>query len=81
MDKLISFSLDGQQVTASPDETIWQIAKRLGHTIPHLCFNDKPNYRPDGNCRTCMVEIEPPRAAENQTMAWSSIRKANAPLV
>ena len=23
-----------------------------------LCFRDAPGYRPDGNCRACMVEIE-----------------------
>src|SRR5256886_7420338 len=28
------------------------------HEIPHLCFKDAPDYRPDGNCRACMVEIE-----------------------
>ncbi len=31
-------------------------AKRAGVDIPHLCA--KEGYRPDGNCRACMVEIE-----------------------
>ncbi len=53
-----SFILDGQEVTALPGETIWQVAKRLGTTIPHLCHKDAPGYRPDGNCRACMVEID-----------------------
>ena len=26
--------------------------------MPHLCYAPKPGYRPDGNCRVCMVEIE-----------------------
>src|SRR5690606_8879231 len=26
--------------------------------IPHLCYAPEPGYRPDGNCRACMVEIE-----------------------
>ena len=26
--------------------------------IPHLCHRPEPGYRPDGNCRACMVEIE-----------------------
>ena len=26
--------------------------------LPHLCYSPKPGYRPDGNCRVCMVEIE-----------------------
>ncbi|MCB1387045.1 MAG: formate dehydrogenase subunit alpha, partial [Nitratireductor sp.] len=41
-----------------PGETIWQVAKREGTRIPHLCYLDKPGYRADGNCRACMVEIE-----------------------
>ena len=53
-----TFTLDGQEVTALDGETIWQVAKRLGTTIPHLCHKDAPGYRPDGNCRACMVEID-----------------------
>ncbi len=54
----IQFELDGQPVEASPGETIWQVAKRLGTEIPHLCYSPEPDYRADGNCRVCMVEIE-----------------------
>ena len=57
-DKPITFTLDGHEVEAQPGETIWQVAKRLGTTIPHLCWNPAPGYRADGNCRACMVEIE-----------------------
>ncbi|HTS41610.1 MAG TPA: formate dehydrogenase subunit alpha, partial [Xanthobacteraceae bacterium] len=31
---------------------------RLDIKLPHLCYSPKPGYRPDGNCRVCMVEIE-----------------------
>ncbi|PPB82279.1 formate dehydrogenase major subunit [Albidovulum inexpectatum] len=54
----ITFTLDGRKVTARPGETIWQVAKREGTLIPHLCHRDHEGYRPDGNCRACMVEIE-----------------------
>jgi formate dehydrogenase major subunit len=54
----IQFELDGQQVEAINGETIWQVAKRQGREIPHLCYSPEPDYRPDGNCRACMVEIE-----------------------
>ena len=57
-EQMIAFELDGQQVEARPGETIWQVAKRLGTHIPHLCHKDARDYRPDGNCRACMVEIE-----------------------
>ena len=54
----IKFELDGQQVEANAGETIWQVAKRHQKEIPHLCYSPEPDYRPDGNCRACMVEIE-----------------------
>ncbi len=54
----IRFTLDGADVEAAPGETIWQVAKRAGTTIPHLCFKEAPGYRADGNCRACMVEID-----------------------
>ena len=52
------FFLDGREVEALPGETIWQVARRLGTEIPHLCYAPEPGYRADGNCRACMVEIE-----------------------
>jgi formate dehydrogenase major subunit len=58
MSEKIIFELDGQQVEAAPGETIWQVAQRVGTDIPHLCYSPAPDYRPDGNCRACMVEIE-----------------------
>ena len=66
----ISFELDGVAVEAKPDETIWQVAQRLGNELPHLCYLPQPGYRADGNCRVCMVEIEGER-----TLAASCIRK------
>jgi formate dehydrogenase major subunit len=58
MDKgdAIAFKLNGTVVHAVPGETILEAAKRHGVEIPHLCY--KPGYRPDGNCRACMVEIK-----------------------
>ncbi|MFH1814299.1 MAG: molybdopterin-dependent oxidoreductase, partial [Pseudomonadota bacterium] len=52
----IEFTLDGQSMTARVGETILQAAARQGVDIPHLCYKD--GYRPDGNCRACMVEID-----------------------
>ena len=51
----ITFRLNGDDVSAAPGETIIQVADRIGVSIPRLCY--KPGYRPDGNCRACMVEI------------------------
>ncbi len=54
----VHFKLDGKAVTAHADETIWEAAKRLGTDIPHLCHSGAQDYRSDGNCRACMVEID-----------------------
>jgi formate dehydrogenase major subunit len=54
----VTFTLDGEVMTAGDGETIWSVAKRYGHEIPHLCHLDRAGYRPDGNCRACLVEIE-----------------------
>ena len=52
----VSFSLDNQTIEALPGEAILQAAKRTGTDIPNLCY--KEGYRPDGNCRACVVEIK-----------------------
>jgi len=57
-EKVVTFVLDGREVHARAGETIWQVAKREGIDIPHLCYSPEPGYRADGNCRACMVEIE-----------------------
>ena len=62
--------LDGVEVEASADETIWQVANRHNNQLPHLCYSPEPGYRPDGNCRACMVEVEGERV-----LAASCIRK------
>ena len=58
MSEPIKFILDGKEVTSKAGETIWELAKREGTLIPHLCHKEATGYRPDGNCRACMVEIE-----------------------
>jgi len=58
-EKAVSFKLNGQDLEAYGDETILQAAKRNDIEIPHLCY--KEGYRPDGNCRACMVEIDDER--------------------
>jgi formate dehydrogenase major subunit len=57
-DKPGTFSIDDREVDIRAGETIFRAARRLGIKLPHLCYLPKPGYRPDGNCRVCMVEIE-----------------------
>ncbi len=51
----VEFEIDGAKVVGSASETIIETALRYGVEIPRLCH--KPGYRPDGNCRSCVVEI------------------------
>ena len=67
----VEFKLDGKTIVAYDGETILKAAKRHGIDIPHLCFKD--GYRPDGNCRACVVEINGER-----TLAPSCCRSATA---
>src|SRR5579863_2742630 len=53
-----TFIIDDREVDIREGETIFRAARRLGIKLPHLCYLPKPGYRPDGNCRVCMVEIE-----------------------
>ncbi len=53
---MTTFTLNNQNITALTNETILQAAQRHHIQIPNLCY--KEGYRPDGNCRSCMVEID-----------------------
>src|SRR5246500_1731037 len=68
-DKPKTFFTDDREIDIRPGETIFRAARRLGIKLPHLCYTPKPGYRPDGNCRVCMVEGEGERGP-----AASSIR-------
>ncbi len=56
--KTVTFELDGEEVTVPEGYTIWEAAHGQGLVIPHLCHKPEKGYRPDGNCRACMVEVE-----------------------
>src|SRR5215469_5871044 len=53
-----TFTIDDREIDIREGETIFRAARRLGIKLPHLCYLPQPGYRPDGNCRVCMVEIE-----------------------
>src|SRR5918996_2738360 len=53
-----TFTIDEREIDIREGETIFRAARRLDIKLPHLCYRPKPGYRPDGNCRVCLVEIE-----------------------
>jgi formate dehydrogenase major subunit len=74
--EMTTFTLDGKEVTVPSGMTIWEAAYGRGLIIPHLCHKPDPGYRPDGNCRACVVEIEGER-----TLAASCIRPVSDAMV
>ncbi len=53
-----TFTIDGREIDIREGETIFRAGRRFDIKLPHLCYLPKPGYRPDGNCRVCMVEVE-----------------------
>jgi formate dehydrogenase major subunit len=76
MTKTVSFILNDKTVEAFADETLFNIAKREGLTLPHLCSGFHKYNKADGNCRLCMVEIEGER-----TLSASCMRTAQNGMV
>ncbi len=74
-EKMIKFTLNGEAIDAFGDETILETARRHGIEIPTLCYLE--GYRPDGNCRACMVEIK----AGNPRKTWKCPATMNVPCI
>ena len=53
---MVTFTMDGREMTAPATDTLIEIADREGIDIPRLCY--KAGMEAVGNCRSCMVEIK-----------------------
>ena len=53
---MITFTIDGQTLQAEEGETVLEVARREGISIPTLCYH--PAVEPYGACRLCTVEVE-----------------------
>ncbi|MCA9655626.1 MAG: (2Fe-2S)-binding protein [Myxococcales bacterium] len=49
-------TMDGQEVSFSVGETLYQVSQRLRTEVPTLCYDDRLD--PFGGCRLCVVEVE-----------------------
>jgi NADH-quinone oxidoreductase subunit G len=49
-------TIDGKQIEVAPGTTVLQAALDHGIHIQHFCWH--PDLPVDGNCRTCMIEVE-----------------------
>jgi len=60
MEKKLTVTIDGQEVSANPGQTILEVAKGMGIYIPTLChYQNTTNV---GACRVCVVEVENARS-------------------
>ena len=51
-----TMTLDGQEVSFTEGETIYEVAQRHAKAIPTLCYD--PRLEPFGGCRLCVVAVE-----------------------
>lgn len=55
-EKALMLTLDGEEVSFEPGETIYEVAERHRREIPTLCYDDR--LEAFGACRLCVVELE-----------------------
>lgn len=51
-----TLTLDGEEVSFAPGETLFEISERHSREVPNLCYD--PRLEPFGACRLCIVELE-----------------------
>ncbi|PJA98719.1 MAG: NADH-quinone oxidoreductase, partial [Ignavibacteriales bacterium CG_4_9_14_3_um_filter_30_11] len=51
-----TFILNNKEIEFKPGQTIIEVAKQNGISIPHFCWHPKLSI--SGNCRVCLVEVE-----------------------
>lgn len=71
-------TLNGELVDFAPGETLYEIARRRGKTIPTLCYD--PRLESFGGCRLCLVEVEgarnPLASCTTKAVAGAKVRTA-----
>lgn len=55
----VNLTINGQKVQAEEGTSIFNAARAIGITIPHLCYH--PQLSVIGACRLCVVEVEKAR--------------------
>ncbi|MBU0758253.1 MAG: [FeFe] hydrogenase, group A [Nanoarchaeota archaeon] len=51
----MQIKINGSEVPVKENETILEVAERLGYDIPTLCYD--PDLPPQGSCRMCVCEV------------------------
>jgi formate dehydrogenase alpha subunit len=53
---MLKLTIDGKEVTARPDQTVYEAAKENGIYIPTLCYHARLSLLK--SCRVCLVDVE-----------------------
>jgi formate dehydrogenase alpha subunit len=53
---MLKLTIDGKEVSARPDQTIFEVAKENGIYIPTLCYHARLTLLK--SCRICLVDVE-----------------------
>ncbi len=69
---VVSVTIDGREIAASPGELIIGAAERSGIFIPRFCYH--PRMSPVGMCRMCLVEISGPRGFSLQPACFFAVQ-------
>ncbi len=70
--EMISFLLDGREVSAEKGELVIAAAERAGTFIPRFCYH--PRMESVGVCRMCLVEVSGPRGASLQPSCFLEVQ-------
>jgi bidirectional [NiFe] hydrogenase diaphorase subunit len=81
---MVTFNIDGRELTAEEGQTILQVARENGIDIPTLCHHEA--IEPYGACRLCIVEISRGRRSRIVTSCLYPVEeglevKTNSPRV
>ncbi|NLO76017.1 MAG: 4Fe-4S binding protein [Clostridia bacterium] len=71
--KLVTVTINGEQITVPAGTTILEAAKQAGFKIPTLCHH--PDLKPRATCRLCLVEVKGQRRL--QTACNTPVREGN----
>lgn len=52
---MLSLTVNGKQVKAKENATLLEVIRKMGISIPTLCYH--PDLLPHGSCRLCTVEV------------------------
>ncbi len=74
---MASFTLDGQEISFEPGDTIIRAAWRQGVEIPHYCWH--PGLSVAANCRMCLVEVKGERTPQMPILRWNEVKQEYVP--